>query len=280
MKKLLVTGISGFLGQHLARLYSPHWQLLGTYHKHQPSSSAMDCFQLDISDSTASRALLDKLHPDAILHLAACAQPNFCEEHPDLSEKVNVQASVHLAKLAAERDIPFVFTSTDLVFDGASAPYAEEDATGPVNLYGQQKARAEQQILGVHSRATVARMPLMYSTDESIPSFLIHWLKALREGREVYAFTDEIRTALHARDAVEGLLALLELGASGIWHLGGDQPMSRYDFIVHHAQEESLPTELIRPSLQKDVSMPAARPANVSLDSQKARNAFGWLAKE
>ncbi|MEM9916630.1 MAG: SDR family oxidoreductase [Bacteroidota bacterium] len=276
MKTLLVTGISGFLGWHIARHPQSNWKLLGTFHRNPKEYPQVDLHSLDLTDESRTKALLADLSPTAILHLAACAQPNFCEQHPEVAHAVNVEASIRLASLAAQRQIPFIFTSTDLVFDGRQAPYRETDPLEPVNVYGRQKAEAERGVLAIYPEATIARMPLMFSRQRAVASFLTNWLAALERGENVYAFTDEIRTALSGKKAAQGLFQLLDHGLKGIWHLGGREPLSRFDFICQEARAAGLSTDLILPSLQKEVQMPAARPADVSLDSRKAREAFGW----
>ena len=96
------------------------------------------------------------------------------------------------------------------------------------------------------------------------------WIRNLKEGKKVFCFTDEYRTTTSGRDAATGLFLLLEKNKSGIFHLGGRERISRFDFAIRMAEIFNLPKELIIPSLQKDVQMPANRPADVSLVSDKA----------
>ena len=68
-----------------------------------------------------------------------------CEEKPVLARQINVEATQRLAELA--HDIPFVFFSSDQVFDGTQGGYVESDRVNPLNVYGQTKAEAEQVVL-------------------------------------------------------------------------------------------------------------------------------------
>ena len=270
MKKLLVTGISGFLGHYILNDPQQEWEIVGTYFQQDAFAGAERHHYLDLADSEAIRLLVDEIDPAAILHVAACSQPNFCEQHPEVSRKVNLEATQVLCQEAKKRQIPFVFTSTDLVFDGLNSPYVENDEPTPVSRYGQQKAAAEQFILQEYPSATVARMPLMYGMTPQKPGFMGNWLKQFEENKKVYAFSDEYRTAVSGRDGAAGLFLLLSKGLNGIWHLGGEERMSRYTFACLLAEVFGYSKKQIQKSLQSDVQMAAARPPDTSLDSSKA----------
>ena len=125
--------------------------------------------------------------------------------------------------------IPYVFTSTDLVFDGLNPPYKETDPVSPVNLYGEQKVMAERGILVRYPVAAICRMPLMFGVaTPPATSFMQPFMQTLREGKELSLFTDEFRTPVSGKTAAQGLL--LALAISGIIHLGGKERVSRYDF--------------------------------------------------
>ncbi|MEL6863339.1 MAG: SDR family oxidoreductase [Bacteroidota bacterium] len=270
MKKILLTGASGLLGPAFIERWIGQWKIVACYHRFAAPWLKDIGYALDLSDARALDMALEEIRPDAIVHLAGMTQPNACEQDPAQSKKVNVEVSSQLAKYAAKQQIPLVFSSTDLVFDGSQAPYREIDGTNPINVYGQHKAEAEAAILAIHPLATVARLPLLYGWSTAGKGFMVNWVERLREGGVVYAFTDEYRTTVSSDDAAGGMGLLLEKQLSGIWHLGGRERMSRYDFAQEMARVFGLPGDRILPSLQKEVQMAAARPADVSLDSEKA----------
>jgi dTDP-4-dehydrorhamnose reductase len=80
--------------------------------------------------------------PDAVLHLAANPQPDFCEEHPDEAKASNVDSTASLCA-ALPASVPLILASTDYVFDGSHPPYAEDAERRPVNVYGATKVAAE-----------------------------------------------------------------------------------------------------------------------------------------
>jgi dTDP-4-dehydrorhamnose reductase len=95
-------------------------------------------YQADLTCPSEAEKLFTTIRPQAVIHAAAVSQPALCERNPDTSKAVNVEVPEHLATLCAQLEVPFVLTSTDLVFDGLSAPYEENDAVSPICVYGRQ----------------------------------------------------------------------------------------------------------------------------------------------
>jgi dTDP-4-dehydrorhamnose reductase len=93
----------------------------------------------------------------------------------------------------------------------------------------------------------------------------------LRGAPGVTMFEDEFRSALYARDAVDGLLRIARQKATGIYHLGGPERLSRYEFAVRYARFFGLDPGRVRPARQTDAGGPIFRPPDVSLDISKAR---------
>jgi len=270
MNKLLITGASGFLGWQACQVARDRWQVCGTYWQHPVALPGVTLAKLDLGDRDAIATLFNDWQPDAVLHLAALSKPNYCQTHPEDSYRINVAASQAIAELAAERAIPCAFTSTDLVFDGRQPPYREDSPVCPLSRYGEHKVLAEQAMLAAYPRAAVCRMPLMFGpAAPQAESFLQGFARALRAGEELRLFTDEYRMPVSAATATEGLLLALAK-ASGILHLGGRERRSRYEFGLLMAEQLELPTATLRPCLQRDVPMPAPRPADLTLDSSKA----------
>ncbi|MEG3439908.1 NAD(P)-dependent oxidoreductase [Pannus brasiliensis CCIBt3594] len=270
MKKLLITGVSGFLGWHIYRYTRSNWNSFGTYFSKNVNSEDPNLIKIDLTDSIALTELFATLKPDAVIHAAALSKPNLCQESPEISRAINVDASRQIAELCSRYGIPCVFTSTDLVFDGKKSPYKETDPVSPVSIYGEDKVKAEIAILEVYPNTAVCRLPLMFgSPSPTADSFIQPFIKTLQEGRELSLFTDEYRTPASARAITRGLLLALER-VSGILHLGGKERVSRYEFGLVMARVLNLPTATLKACLQADVPMSAPRPKDVSLDISRA----------
>src|SRR3989442_15591268 len=129
-----ITGAGGLIGGYLLQTgpaLAPGWQIRG-----------LTRAQLDLTDFDAVRRLFSEDKPELIIHCAALTKTPACQQNPALARVLNVEATEVLAELAA--DIPFIFFSTDLVFDGRKGNYVETDAVNPLNVYAETKAEAEQ----------------------------------------------------------------------------------------------------------------------------------------
>lgn len=286
MKKLLVTGASGFLGWNLCHVAKHNWQVYGTYFTNYVTIDDVNLYKVNLTDYIALEQLFSTLQPDAVIHLAAASKPNFCQNNPQISYNINVTTSLYLAQLCAAADIPFVFTSTDLVFDGRrysalkrrsllrlrqNSFYQENDPVSPICIYGKHKVIAEQKIQEIYPNAAICRMPLMFGIPAPVAnSFIQGFIKTLKAEQELNLFVDEFRTPVSATTAAQGLLLALEKQVNGILHLGGQERISRYDFGLLLAKVLKLNQDLIVPGKQQDVIMAAPRSPDTSLDSSKA----------
>jgi len=270
MKRILVTGASGLLGWHLCAAAKNTWDIFGTVFSSSVSIDGVHMLRIDLRDFRELKKTFDTIRPAAVIHTAAAASPDYCQIHKTESYTINVEATANIAGLCADAQIPFAFTSTDLVFDGKKGMYREDDPVNPVNIYGEQKVLAEQEVLETHPDAAVCRMPLMLGSAHPLnKGFFQMMMRAINSGSELRLFTDEYRCPVSARTAAHGLLLSLEK-VRGIIHLGGRQRISRYDLGVLLADVLQRDNPNIRACKQKDITFAAPRAADLSLDSSKA----------
>ena len=135
MKKILITGSSGFLGSRLALYYKDKYELLLPPHS-----------ELNVCREDAVMAYMEEFRPDIVVHCAALSNTWYCEQHPEDSHRVNVQGTVKLAKACKRIGAKLIFMSSDQVYNGTPllGPLKEHVELQPVNVYGQHKLEAEQ----------------------------------------------------------------------------------------------------------------------------------------
>lgn len=269
MKKILLTGASGFLGRHILRYPQNDWQILGTYYENKPQESG-EFHQINLTQKGRVEALFEMLKPDAVIHTAALSKAALCEQNPAFSHQINVEASAQIAIQCKRASISLLFTSTNLIFDGKNAPYKESAMPNPLSRYGVQKAEAESLILANYHKATICRMPLMYGILPDTNNFFLDWMHRLENGITLTAFTDEYRTPVHAADAASGLFLLLKKEKTGVWNLGGREAISRYDFAMQMVEVFGFSKANVQALTQAELNLSAPRPANVSMDSSQA----------
>jgi dTDP-4-dehydrorhamnose reductase len=275
MKRLLVTGASGLLGWSVCAAARQQWLVVGVVNGHAVALPGVSQLLYDLTRLDALPGLFRRVAPDAVIHCAAAAQPDYCQEHPDETRPINVEAPARIADLCALTAIPYAFVSTDLVFDGTRPPYKEEDPVSPIGVYGKQKADAERAVRARHPNALLCRLsPMFGDPGPASASFIQPWIAALRSGQELTLFVDEFRTPVSVRAAAAGLL--VALGADDrVLHLGGRERISRYDLGLLLAELLGADAGLIRGGRQRDRVVGAPRPPDVSLDSSRA-HALGF----
>jgi dTDP-4-dehydrorhamnose reductase len=268
--KILITGASGFLGRELCRLGVDKWSVTGVHYRHPVDIPGVSSIRADLTDAAKVMGVLDAVNPGAVIHAAAVAQPLTCERDPRSSEILNVHVPEMLAGLCAERKIPLVFVSTDLVFDGYEAPYDESRRPNPLCVYARQKARAEAAVRSCHDDALVCRLPLMFgAVEDPRRNFTWQMLTAMHQGRSVKLFTDEFRTPVDFTSAARGLLTVLGR-TRGLLHLGGRTRLSRYAMGLMLADALGVDASLLEPVAIGSINLDLPRSPDCSLDSRKA----------
>ena len=180
---VLITGAGGLIGGYLvdtAARWAPQWNVHGVTRA-----------EADVTDPMQVQELWRRSTPALVIHCAALSRTGACEQDPARARRINVEATERLAGLA--RDIPFIFLSTDQVFDGAKGWYVETDAVHPLNVYGQTKADAEQVVLE-NPAHSIVRIALTAGTSPTHDrSFVEDMLRAAAKGTKLTLFTDEYR---------------------------------------------------------------------------------------
>lgn len=253
-----ITGAGGLIGNQLvssAPQFAPGWRI-------RPITRDV----LDLSDFAATERLFLAERPGLILHCAAMSRVADCEANPASAELINVRATAHLSDLAAE--IPFVFLSTDLVFDGGKGRYGEDDPVQPLNIYAETKARAEIAVLR-HPRHTVVRTSLNAGVSPTKNrSFSEDMRRAWERGQTLSLFTDEFRNPIHVSVTARAVWALVGMNRPGLYHLAGRERMSRWEVgQLLAARWPELDARMTASSL-KDYSGPRRSP-DTSLDCAK-----------
>lgn len=230
---ILLTGAAGFLGYHVGRYFrGAGWEVCGLWHEDPPDPASVHRAVRGDLVAMDAAAMLEDAAADVVVHCAALSGRAQCEADPARARAVNVEAARRLAAAAAARSSRFVFVSTDLVFDGARAPYREGDPVSPLSLYAETKAEAERAVLAACPEAWVVRTALMYGAGPrgGAGSFLAWTLDALKKGDPLRLYTNQIRTPLHAPDAARFIgLLLASNAAPGIYHAGGPDRLSRHE---------------------------------------------------
>jgi dTDP-4-dehydrorhamnose reductase len=273
--KILVTGASGLLGLNLSLMEIGAHSIVGV-DRSKLAGTPFEIIKADLLDLEVEHHILDTVKPDAVIHTAALANLDACEEQPETARQLNAELPGELADACARRGIRMIHISTDAVFDGMKdGIYTEDDIPNPQGVYAHTKLQSELNVLSANPNAAVVRVNFFgwsLSGTRSLPEFFINNLSA---GKKTDGFTDVFFCPLFVGDLAEILLKMLSHGLSGIYHVVGTESLSKYDFGVAIAQRFGFDERLILPVSVEASTLTARRSHNLRLSVHKLSTALG-----
>ena len=273
--KLLITGASGLLGINLAMEAMREHQVVGL-DRGKLRSAPFQVIKRDLLNPDEIHSILHATKPDWLINCAALANLEQCEEDPLQAKMLNTDLPAELAAACKKTDIRFVHISTDAVFDGTKEGlYTEDDQTSPPGMYSQTKLDAERAVQEMNSQAIVARVNFYGWSLGGRRSLGEFFVNNLSEGKAVNGFTDVIFCPMLVNVTARLLLELLQKGLTGLYHVVGAQPMSKYQFGVETARTFGLDETRILPRSVEGSGLTAKRSRNLWLSTHKLSTDLG-----
>lgn len=219
IKKVLITGGSGLLGRYLLRTAPDEYEVHATY-CNNPVPGVR--WQMDVRNCAQVHKVFDFVQPDIVIHAAGNGSVDRCENSLEAGYGVNIYGTYGVMCAAKECGAKFVYISSNAVFDGKHAPYAEDDDTNPVNFYGHSKLLVERAVQRFLSDWLIVRPIMLYGW--SWPGGRSNWatrvVEMLRHDKQMNVVTDIVTQPTYARDCALAIWKLLDKD-NGIWHVGG-----------------------------------------------------------
>jgi len=237
--------------------------------------AAVDLPEVDVSDAAAVTRLFAGLEADVVINAAAFTHVDRCEREPELAQRANAVAPGLLAEACSRMGARFVHVSTDYVFAGdRERPYREDDPTGPRSVYGRSKLAGEQAVAAVSGDALIVRTSWVFGHGRNFLAAILAQAGQRQRGEAqgpLRVVADQHGRPTWAEDLAGGLLALLEAGAAGLYHLTGGGDVATWwelaRLCLDTAGHEDLVVERIGTS---ELDLDAPRPAWSVLDCSKA----------
>jgi dTDP-4-dehydrorhamnose reductase len=306
-KTILITGGSGFFGTNAAQtLRSEGYRVVCTSsepHKYAAFGHEQAFVEMNILHTASVLAVVEKVQPHFIIHAAAFSAPLACEQNPDHTFAVNVGGTQNVLQAAQMLDIPIVFTSTDLVFNGdrdtaQSGFYTESDTPDARIVYGKSKIAAERVFQeSAFTKWIILRTSLMFGGRvewaNGFPQFALDLLKT---GKPATLFSDQYRTPAYIPDITQAILCLVENSVESgklggklrenvgkadtafgeIYHCGGAERIDRVRFIERCCAVLGVESAQILAKRMDEVPNYTTRVSDVSLNSTKLLRAVDW----
>ena len=267
MKKLLITGASGFVGSRVVARWRNEYAVLAPSHA-----------ELDITDRESVDGYFLQHTPDVVVHLAALSNTGYCEQNPDESYRVNVEGAATIARAAALCRARLIFFSSDQVYNGnlESGLLSEDVPVAPENVYGRHKLEAEERVLYFNPNTVVLRATWMYDSErEGMPShanFVLNIAKAVKERTPIVFPVREYRGITWVREVVEFLPLTFNL-PSGVYNYGAENDTNTYEVACCYC--EMLAGLQSGALLQPDYDRYPAHERNLSISTDKIFRASG-----
>jgi len=274
MTRILVTGGEGQVGQALQRCDGPHgFEFL---------FPTRDRF--DLSHPEQMMTYVNTHTFDGVINLAAYTAVDKAEDEPDEAFQINRDAVSHLAQLTASRGIPFLHVSTDYVFSGElDRAYREDDATGPVSIYGASKEAGEHAVRLHNPNHAIIRTSWVVSPFRN--NFVKTMLRLASERDQLNIVSDQFGAPTSAKDLADALLLIMQRlldsdnNARGTFHFSNDGVASWAaiaELVMQHSGSLGGPYAQIHRIATSDYPTRAIRPKNSRLDTTKFATHFGY----
>ena len=273
MTKFLITGAKGQVGHCLTQQLTSKAEIL-----------AVDRDELDITDQSAVKKIVETFKPDVIINAAAHTAVDRAESEVELSEAINVKGPQYLAEAANEIGAVILHISTDYVFEGTgTGEYKEDDQTNPQGVYGRTKLAGEIAVQQANPSSIILRTAWVFG--EHGHNFVKTMLRLAKDRDSLGIVGDQFGGPTYAGDIAKALIEIANQilagkeNAFGVYHFTGKPYVSWYEFakaIFVEAESQNIlkKSPLVNSIATSDYPTPAKRPANSRLDLTKIKQVF------
>jgi len=282
MKRIMVTGSNGLLGQKITdlSLLDSEIELIASSigpNRHNIKEGYV-YEQLDILDLSRLNQIVEMYQPDAIIHTAAMTNVDACEVERSKCYALNVQAVKNLVDICEGRDIQLIHLSTDFIFDGEDGPYTEDAEPNPLSYYGETKLESELILKNSSCRWAILRTIIVYGiVNDMSRSNIVLWAKgALGKGEPINVVNDQWRMPTLAEDLAECCLLAVKKNASGVFNVSGKDLMTILEIVERVADYYGLDKSLIRAISAESLNQAAKRPKKTGFILDKAIDELGY----
>lgn len=274
-ENILITGGAGLLALNWGLTLRDKYNVNLVMHsrKIQLPGTTSICFSLDSLEDIQMN--IEKVKPKVVIHAAGLTSVEICEANPELAYHTNVTLAENLAKVCSKLNISLVHISTDHLFSGTEQLVKEEHPTEPQNVYAKTKAEAELRVLNLYPESLVIRTNFYGWGTKYRTSFSDMIINSLKKSESLTLFHDVFYTPIFTGVLIQVVHDLLKVNAAGIYHVVGDEKLSKYQFGIKIAKQFGLDDSLIVNGSFSDIPNLIHRPYDMSISNKKVCELLG-----
>jgi dTDP-4-dehydrorhamnose reductase len=279
---ILIVGAGSKTAEAIERVFSMSpdkrevWKLTSSTSTFAKADSRRRIVECNFTHRKELKELCLELQPDVIINAAAYTNVDKAESERQAAWNVNVAGVENLVAVCRLVDAHLIHFSTDYIFDGTSGPYIETDLPHPLGYYAKTKLAGENVCVGGNIDYTVIRTNVLYGATQDLkPDFVLWVLKKLAEKKPFGIVNDQFSNPTLIDDLGYLVEKILHVRAKGIFHAGGADWCSRYDFARMIAKVFKFDPDLIQPISTAELHQAAPRPMRGGVISFKAETQFG-----
>lgn len=281
MKKILITGANGLLGQKLVSLLQEKkdFSFLATGRgESRLGDPSVSWKSMDITSKEEVVKVVEDYRPDVIIHTAAMTNVDQCEQDQEGCIKQNINATQYITEAAEKVNAFLLHLSTDFIFDGTKGPLTEDEVPNPISFYGHSKLEAEKIVMKSKVRWAIARTVLVFGIVKDMSrSNIILWVKkSLEDKKQINVVDDQWRTPTLAEDLAMGCYLIAKKEAEGVFNISGEEMLTPYDMAMATVDFFKLDPQYITRSDSTLFTQPAKRPPRTGFIIDKAKRELGY----
>ncbi len=245
--------------------WQDNYEVYATGRTDFPENPTINFMTFDLAEDSYDK-LVEWAEPQVIIHCAALTNVDYCEEHPEQAMAVNGESVKKLLHSAGNARI--ILISTDAVFSDGLHMATEKHQANPQNIYGKSKAAGEQYLLDAESNHCVVRTTIVGKNSNSSKQGFVEWIvNSVSNGKVIKLFDDALFTPITIWHLADELEWIIENDISGIIHIAGKEPVSKYDFGYRICKGLGLDMSWIIKGSIDNATFKAKRAKDLTLDS-------------
>lgn len=266
--RLLITGVSGLLGNNLAYYFKDKYEVLGSYSSHAVTIKGIYTEKCDLLFNNSIRKIIRDFNPSVIIHCASLTNVDQCEVDKDLTKKINILSTKNIVEDITDRDVKLVYISTDSVYDGVKGGFSEDDNVNPLNYYGLSKYEGELEVLKKENSLVLRTNIFGWNMQDK--NSLAEWiLGELKAKRKINCFKDAYFSSIYTIELSRAIDIAIHNNLRGIYNCASSDSCSKYEFALKIVDYFGLDKELITPISIDEFNFKAKRGKNLSLNVTK-----------